>query len=386
MDWIYHINWITVALAGLFLIPILSGMVTPFSSQRVLDSFVSLIGNLELLISFLLSCYAAKLILANQNGVLDRLYKAIPAVRPLLSGRTALAYGILALLCTLILYGVLRLLTRPVYRFVAAPLSRGIASAVNSMGRLGRSAVGGLWKLPKGVFLALLAALLLNLYASYGGNAALIRSINRSSAYQTISEKALDPLLASGLKKIPILFGDSFQKTVKDLPSKSKQILVVKYFNGMTLDEAVKSDAEINQKAKAITVNAKDGKEKARLLYQWVSETIRYDKRKAEQIAVSSGDVPSGARVAYHTGKGICFDYSCLYVAMCRAAGLKARFVTGLGYSGSEWGDHAWNQVYDPGEDRWINVDTTFGSSGRNYFDRPHFSGDHADAVVQGEW
>jgi transglutaminase-like putative cysteine protease len=71
---------------------------------------------------------------------------------------------------------------------------------------------------------------------------------------------------------------------------------------------------------------------------------------------------------------------------MCRAVGVKVRFITGLGYSGVEWGDHAWNQVYDPAENRWINVDTTFGNSGKNYFDHAGFRADHQDGVIQGQW
>ena len=71
---------------------------------------------------------------------------------------------------------------------------------------------------------------------------------------------------------------------------------------------------------------------------------------------------------------------------MSRAAGLKVRLVTGLGYNGSSWGDHAWNQVYYPAEKRWINVDSTFGSSGLNSFDNADFAWIHKDADIQGEW
>jgi transglutaminase-like putative cysteine protease len=70
---------------------------------------------------------------------------------------------------------------------------------------------------------------------------------------------------------------------------------------------------------------------------------------------------------------------------MCRAVGLKVRLVTGLGYSGTFWGDHAWNQVYSTEEKRWINVDCTFGSAA-NYFDKKNFDEDHKDSDVQGEW
>jgi hypothetical protein len=71
---------------------------------------------------------------------------------------------------------------------------------------------------------------------------------------------------------------------------------------------------------------------------------------------------------------------------MCRAVNVKVRFITGLGYSGTYWGDHAWNQVYNSAKSTWINTDTTFGSSGGNYFDNPDFNVDHKDSAVQGEW
>ena len=33
-----------------------------------------------------------------------------------------------------------------------------------------------------------------------------------------------------------------------------------------------------------------------------------------------------------------------------------------------------------------LNVDTTFGSSGTNYFNKANFYLDHKDGVIQGEW
>jgi hypothetical protein len=70
---------------------------------------------------------------------------------------------------------------------------------------------------------------------------------------------------------------------------------------------------------------------------------------------------------------------------MCRANGIKVRLVTGLGYSGLAWGDHAWNQFYSTEQKRWVNVDSTFGVT-QNYFDVSKFSKDHKNAEVQGEW
>lgn len=53
---------------------------------------------------------------------------------------------------------------------------------------------------------------------------------------------------------------------------------------------------------------------------------------------------------AFKKRSGICFDYSCLYVAMARAVNLKVRLLTGTAYDGEkygctcmEWSLYKWN-------------------------------------------
>jgi transglutaminase-like putative cysteine protease len=186
------------------------------------------------------------------------------------------------------------------------------------------------------------------------------------------------------VKNVQVILKDSFRFAEREITDESGQVHLIKYFNGVTLDDAIESNAEIDAEAQAIVGTETDARQQAYLIYLWICENIKYDTDKAAALSVDSAKVPSGAAIAYATRTGVCFDYACLYIAMCRAVDVKIRFLTGLGYTGSNWGDHAWNQVY--AENGWINVDTTFGSSGINYFDRPHFNLDHKDAVVQGEW
>ena len=169
------------------------------------------------------------------------------------------------------------------------------------------------------------------------------------------------------------------------MPGGADTFQLFQYINGVTLEEAIQSNSEIDDMAKQIVGAETDDKRKAYLIYLWICENISYDNGK-EEAAKTPSEVSSGAIVAYTTRTGICFDFSCLYVAMCRAVDLNVRFIVGMAYSGSVWGDHAWNQVYYPKESRWIDVDTTFGSSGINYFDRPYFELDHKDGSIQGEW
>ena len=116
-----------------------------------------------------------------------------------------------------------------------------------------------------------------------------------------------------------------------------------------------------------------------------MSRNIKYEYDKAVKISRDPSGVSSGSIVAFETRKGICFDYACLYVSMCKAVGLKVRLVTGLAYNGVIWGYHAWNQVYSAEEKRWINVDPTFGAYAA-YFDKTDFDEDHRYSQIQGEW
>lgn len=251
-----------------------------------------------------------------------------------------------------------------------------------------RALAGGISQIPRAVCLVLVFALLLNLYSGYLGDPSQVRYIKSSSAYQLVDKKALQPLLGSTIaKQVPVLLKDSFRKAAESIPKYDGNAGVIEYFNGVTLEEAVRSSDDIDSTAQELVRNEKKDRQKAYRLYEWISQNVKYDYDKAETINEDpAAPITTGSIDAYTTRKGVCFDYACLYVSMCRAAGLKVRLVTGLGYSGVDWGDHAWNQVYSAQEKRWINVDATFGSVGSDYFDEPDFFLTHKSSEIQGEW
>lgn len=399
MNLFNNINIITILIIGIFLMPLLAGILYPISSSRIHHSLLSLLNGLKFILGIILTFYLIRVIFSDkENGFLVILYKFIPSIRDLISryNHDIVAYIIVMFIFLSIILCVLGLLTIPLYRYVIVPLTDRISSALNSTSSNVRRIFSGVWQLPKSVWMVLIFSLLLNFYTNYINNPSTGNYINNSKAYQIINKNVLYPILSTDIAKhIPVLINDSFKKAAEDFtPANNDNIEnpnywklpVIKYFNGMTLDEAVKSTSEIDNTAKQIVGTEKNDKKKAYLLYEWISKNIHYDKDKAEIIVNDSSHVNSGSIVTYAESKGVCFDYSCLYVSMCRAVGLKVRFVTGLGNGGAEWGDHAWNQVYYPEEKRWINVDTTFGSSGYYYFDNSDFSTNHKYDVVQAEW
>ncbi|MGG7176277.1 transglutaminase domain-containing protein [Clostridium paraputrificum] len=159
----------------------------------------------------------------------------------------------------------------------------------------------------------------------------------------------------------------------------------VVYYNGVTLDEGVKSNEEIKNKAIEITKRGNSDREKAESIYKWVGSNIKYDDDKAEKVMNSETGYESGAISAFKTRTGICFDYACLYTAMAKEIGIKTRIVVGDAFNGNEYVSHAWNEVYLEDEGRWINVDPTFYIAG-DYFDNANFEDEHRKKSVAGEF
>lgn len=275
----------------------------------------------------------------------------------------------------------------PLYNHILEPLANRLFILLTSSGTILRRMVGALAQLPRAGVGVLVCALLLNFYVYYFPTPLLVQQMNDSAVYQHIKVNAVQPLLNADLtKKIPVLVNDYFRPSPgKPAPLAPGNVRVITYFNGVTLDEAVKSNSAIDAAARSIVGDETNPRQQANLLYRWISRNIKYDYNKAAQLSQNPNGMASGSIVAFNARSGICFDYASLYVSMCRAVGLKVRLVTGLGYSGVVWGDHAWNQVYIPAENQWINVDSTFGVQG-DYFDNSDFGSDHQYAQVQGEW
>ena len=175
-----------------------------------------------------------------------------------------------------------------------------------------------------------------------------------------------------------------FNNRQSNKSTSSKEIIM---YNGITIDEGIKSNENINNKAVELTANATSDRERAKILYTWIGSNIKYDNDKAEKVLYGSDarKMPDGGAIcAFENKSGICFDKACLYVAMSRAINLKVRLIGGQAFDGEQYVGHAWNQVYLNDEDVWINVDSTFYDGG-NYFDSNLFN-NHKVEEIAGEW
>lgn len=110
------------------------------------------------------------------------------------------------------------------------------------------------------------------------------------------------------------------------------------------------------QKAVALTAGTTDLKKKAQILWDYMAKNNSYDYNKA--ATVTAGYLPV-IDTTLRDKKGICYDFSSLYAAMLRSQGIPAKLIKGYAPKYAA-GYHAWNEVYDASQGKWITVDSTY--------------------------
>jgi len=108
---------------------------------------------------------------------------------------------------------------------------------------------------------------------------------------------------------------------------------------------------EMVAKAQEVTAGSADGLEAIVRLEDFVHNYMTYDLAYAE-VTMTGAD-------AFALRKGVCDDFSHIFISMAKSVGIPARYVFGYAYSGEEWGPHAWAEAYVPGYG-WLPVDPTF--------------------------
>lgn len=124
-------------------------------------------------------------------------------------------------------------------------------------------------------------------------------------------------------------------------------------------------------------------------IYEYVVDKLSYDFTK-----ISSGDERLGGKgVLNNTTNAVCLEYSDLFIALARSAGIPSRSIEGFAYTRNSSlrplslvDDvlHAWVEYYDFEKKAWIMIDPTWGSTtgGIDYF--KNLDLDHIAFVIKG--
>jgi hypothetical protein len=390
-----NVNPVTVAIVILFFYPILKGFLFKFSSHDLKSDINDINRNIAFVIALFIGIYyGKKIFIQHDYGIYMDIYKLIPQdIVQYIESNTFIIYAIIIPLLVLMCYKIIRLVFNLINYLTFYPILDSIERFLSSKSNFSKRLIGSLFQFPKAISYILIASFILNMISIFSTNSKLNKYLEASKPYSAICKTIIIPVTNSQIaKNLPNIINNSFKIVIREnepketVPGKavSKGRTIV-YYNGVTLDEGVKSNSKIDEFARGLVKNEKDTKTKSKTLYNWIGNNISYDHDKANKVLNNDFNVQSGAITTFNSKGGICFDYSCLYVAMCRANNIKVRLITGEGFNGVSWVSHAWNQVYLPEEGKWINVDTTFYKGG-NYFNSKRFELDHKGAQIAGEW
>jgi len=291
-------------------------------------------------------------------------------------------YIVIFPVCIYVIYKLVALIFYGICLISVFPILDGIETKVRSKSDGFKRTLGVFFQLPRAFVYLLVISFALNIFSVFYKDQEIDKYLQQSKLYNNICKEVVIPITKSTVaKQLPNIINNSFKIQIKNINKPNSVV----YYNGITLEEGIKSNAKIDDYAKQLISNPSNTYASAKEIYSWVGQNVDYDSEKANLILNNNFRIGSGAVQTFETKKGICFDYACLYVAMCRANNIKVRMITGDGFNGVSWVGHAWNQVYIVKENRWVNVDTTF-SKGGNYFDTQRFNLDHKTSDIAGEW
>ncbi|WP_286161334.1 transglutaminase domain-containing protein [Clostridium sp. KNHs214] len=390
-NFIKNRNPINILIFAIFVYPILKGFIVKFSSKNLKKEVNGVETNISFVVSIILGIYWMKNIFFNHSsGIYKSIYDIIPKEAKMYAIRKPIVIYLVAIpIAVFIIHNLIMLIIGGINKITMYPVFDGIEKKIREKGNGIRRLLGAIFQIPRAICYVILLTFLLNFLSIINIKPKINTYLADSKYYNYICKAVVIPINNSKVaKKLPSIVNNSFKIVIKNDSSpevKKGDSRTIVYYNGITLEEGIKSNEDINKFARKLVQDRSTDREKAEVIYKWVGKNINYDNEKAEKVFKNIYDIKSGAIPTYYSKKGICFDYSCLYVAMCRANNIKVRLVTGRGFNGVSWVGHAWNQVYLKEEGEWVNVDTTFAKGG-NYFDSSRFSMDHADNNIAGEW
>lgn len=125
-------------------------------------------------------------------------------------------------------------------------------------------------------------------------------------------------------------------------------------------------------------------------IYEYTVKNLTYDLSRVTEGKARVG----GAKVLKDLKSAVCLEFTDLFIALARAAGIPAREIDGFAYTQKSKERplslvkdvlHAWPEYYDYDRETWIMVDPTWGNTtkGLDYFHQLDF--DHFAFVIKGE-
>lgn len=216
------------------------------------------------------------------------------------------------------------------------------------------------------------------------------------TAYQTVTIASLDPIPAEIVRD-----DDGNWLARYSLGPGKKQDVTARLYVAITMDpkpgwaDTIDSAANTRpqrywESTDPTIISAAKKLGNPREIYTYVVDTLGYDYNRVNQ-----NPIRKGARAALSSpDKSICMEFTDLFIAIARAAGIPAREVIGYAYTTntklrplSLVTDvlHSWPEYYDTERQQWIPVDPTWADTtgGIDYFSKLDFN--HIAFTIRGQ-
>ncbi|MDK2849563.1 MAG: hypothetical protein PWP03_55 [Candidatus Woesearchaeota archaeon] len=177
-------------------------------------------------------------------------------------------------------------------------------------------------------------------------------------------------------KKIPVKFHLRYY-TKRYFPKITQEISYPYFFSNEEKEELspyLKNTPIINYDSPVIQEKAQELIKGEEDYYSAVVKIAEFTKKNVNYVLTDSteNDIKRASWVLINK-EGVCDEITVLFIALLRAAGIPARFVSGIAYTNIDeekpWGYHSWAEVYFP-DYGWVPFDVTFGEFG--YLDSLH--------------
>tara|TARA_B100000315_G_C14588857_1_gene594633 strand:+ start:1320 stop:3254 length:1935 start_codon:yes stop_codon:yes gene_type:complete len=126
-------------------------------------------------------------------------------------------------------------------------------------------------------------------------------------------------------------------------------------------------NTKVIEKANSLASGENDAYEVTYKIGKWIQDNVDYS---LDSLTV---DASQKASWVIDTRRGVCDEITSLFIAMLRAVGIPAKFISGMAYTDfnkiNDFGPHAWAEVYYPNIG-WVPFDITYGEYG--FVDAPH--------------
>lgn len=178
--------------------------------------------------------------------------------------------------------------------------------------------------------------------------------ISSQEAFEKLVKELVEKAVAftsacSGQEGDALAWGyKSYQASAASDPNSGQYRVTYTFTYYTTQEEERQLTVKVEEALKSLSLNTATEYQKIQQIYDYICDHVNYDYSYTKYSAYE----------ALCSGTAVCQGYAVLFYRMCKDAGLSVRVITGLGYGGQSWENHAWNIAKL--EQKYYNVDATW--------------------------